>query len=202
MSSDLARFVESVNGTDPAWRESVDLEALSRLKDDELRAAQDLLIERVDLDDWRAPPALAASVTRGAVAPMKRRLPLTKGRMKIAIARALVDLGALPRADEIVAEVLREGDPDSGLTALVAAEDLRSEPITRALAWTSLYHPDPDARASAGATLLFMAGLAPDALAWNLRPLYLPLAEADPKVRREAYEKICEHIGMPPETAG
>lgn len=202
MTQDYSRFVESVTGVDPAWRESVDVDALLRLKDEERREAEELLIERLEVDDWRAPPALAAAEARGAVAPMKRRLPLAKGRMRIALARALVALGALPRADEIVAEVVREGDPDSGLAALVAAEPMRSEVINRALAWACLHHPEPDVRANAGATLLYIANLAPDPLAWNLRPLYLPLAEPDKKVRYQAFERICEAVGMPPETAG
>jgi hypothetical protein len=150
LSPDYQRFVESVAGVSPDWRESVDVEALLRLPKDEQRSAIELLIERLPLDDWRAPPALAAVTARGAVGPMKRRLPLANGRMKISIARSLADLEAIPQADEIVAEVLREGDPDSGLVALSAAEEMRSVPIRDALAWACLHHPSPEVRCIAG----------------------------------------------------
>jgi hypothetical protein len=201
-SPDFQRFAESVTGVSPEWRETVDIDALLRLEKDERRAATELLIERLELDDWRAPPAIAAAEARGAVMPMKRRLPLATGRMKIAIARALADLEAIPRADEIVAEVLREGDPESGLVALSAAQEMRSVPVRDALAWSCLHHPSPEVRANAGATLYYFAGLAGDPLAWNFRPVYLQLAEADPAVRRRAFEEICRDVGMPPELAG
>jgi hypothetical protein len=202
MSPGFQRFEESVAGVAPEWREAVDVEGLLRLDKDERRAAVERLIEQLELDDWRAPPALAEAEARGAVKPMQRRLPLAKGRMKVAIARALAALEAIPRADEIVAEVLREGDPDSGLAALAAAEEMRSVPIRDALAWACLHHPSPEVRASAGATLYYFAGLAEDALAWNFRPVYLQLTEADPAVRRRAFEQICSDVGMPPELAG
>ncbi len=202
LSPDYLRFAESVTGVSPEWRESVDIAALLRLPKDEQRAAIELLIERLPLDDWRAPPAIAAAKARGAVMPLKRRLPLASGRMKISIARALADLEAIPQADETVAEVLREGDPDSGLVALSAAEEMRSVPIRDALAWACLHHPSPEVRANAGAILYYFAGLAEDPLAWNFRPIYLGLAEEDPAARRAAFEQICQHVGMPPDLAG
>lgn len=202
LSPDYLRFAESVTGVAPEWRETVDIEALLRLPKDEQRAAIELLIERLPLDDWRAPPALAAVEGRGAVMPMKRRLPLASGRMKISIARALADLEAIPQADEIVAEVLREGDPDSGLVALSAAEEMRSVAIRDALAWACLHHPSPEVRCNAGAVLYYFAGLSQDALAWNFRPVYLGLAEEDLAARRVAFEEICRDVGMPPDLAG
>ncbi len=201
-SPEYTRFVESVKGVSPEWRESVDTGALLLLEKDERREAIDLLIEQLELDDWRAPPALAAAEARGGVMPMKRRLPLASGRMKISIARALVALGTIPRTDEITAEVLREGDPDSGLVALSEAEELRSVPVRDALAWACLHHPSPEVRANAGAVLYYFAGLAEDPLAWDLRPIWIQLAEEDPAVRKTAFEEICQHIGMPPEIAG
>jgi hypothetical protein len=202
MSPDYQRFVESVTGPDPRWRESVDVEALLRLTGDERHAAELLLIDRLGVDDTRAPAALAAASARGGVMPMKRRLPLASGRMRVAIALSLAALEAIPKADDIVAEVLREGDADSGLPALVAAEEMRSPVIRDALAWASLHHPSRDVRCNAGATLLHLAGLAPDALAWKLRPLYLPLGDEDLGVRRAAFEHICALIGLPPAIAG
>ncbi|MEP7121142.1 MAG: hypothetical protein ABJE95_09540 [Byssovorax sp.] len=201
-SSDFTRFVESVKGVSADWRETVDTEALLRLEKDERRAAIDLLIEQLELDDWRAPPALVAAVGRGGVMPMKRRLPLCSGRMKISIARALVAFGTIPRTDDIVAEVLRSGDPDGGLVALSEAEELRSVEIRDALAWSCLHHPSPEVRGNAGAVLYYFSGLAEDALAWNFRPFWLPLTEEDPAVRKLAFEEICQHVGMPPDIAG
>ena len=202
LSPEYQRFLESVDGVSPEWREHVDVDALRAMQKDEQRAAIEVLIEHLDHDDERVPPALAAVTARGAVAPMKRRLPLASGRMKVAIALALTDLEAIPRADEIVAEVLREGDPDSGLVALSAADEMRSIPIRDALAWSCLHHPAPEVRCNAGAILYYFAGLAEDPLAWNFRPVYLQLGEEDAGVRRLAFEEICRDVGMPPELAG
>lgn len=201
-SEAYARFVESVNGVDPAWRESVDMDALLGLEKDERRAAEELLLERVEIDDWRAPPALAALKARRAVMPLRRRLPETRGRMRLAVARALVDLGALPQDDEEIAAVLREGELDSGLAALVAAEEKKSAEIRDALAWACVHHPAPEVRANAGAQLFYMAGLAEDPLAWDYRPMYLALEAEDEAERRKAFEQICQIVGMPPELAG
>jgi hypothetical protein len=201
MTAEYRRFVASVTGSSPEWRESVDLDSLVELEGDELRKAEELLMERLAVDDWRAPSALAAVECRGAVMPMKRALPDASGRMKVQIALALAELEAIPEADPIVAEVLREGDPDSGLAALVAAEEMHSPEIRDALAWASVHHPSRVVRTNAGATLFHMAGLAPDALAQNFREIWLPLGEEDEATRRKAFEEICQLVGMPPELA-
>lgn len=202
-SEAFQRFARSVAGKDPDWRESVDVETLLTLEGDERRAAEELLIERLPVDDWRAPHALAAAECRGAVMPMKRALAGdSSGRMKVALALALEKLEAIEKADPIVAEVLREGDPDSGLAALVAAEEMKSPEIRDALAWACLHHPSRTVRVNAGATLFYMAGLAEDALALDFRPIYMDLGEDDAAVRRKAFEQICDIVGMPPELAG
>jgi hypothetical protein len=197
------RFVESVKGVGPAWREAVDTDALLRLEKDERHRAEVLLIEeRIPRDDWRAPPALAEAKTRGAVAPMKRWLPKAKPRMKIAIARALADLEAIPRADETVAEVLRSGEPDSGLPALAAAQSMRSKPIVDALAWAAAHHPEPEVRSNAGAQLFVRADLTDDPLAWDFRPFWLRLGDEDEDERRQAFAEICRMVGLDPARAG
>jgi hypothetical protein len=202
-SDTFQRFARSVAGKDPDWRESVDVESLLALEKEERLAAEEMLIERIAADDWRAPPALATAECRGAVMPMKRALAGdASGRMKVAIAQALAKLEAIDKADPIVADVLREGDPDSGLAALVAAEEMKSPEIRDALAWASLHHPSRVVRVNAGANLFYMAGLAEDPMAMDYRSLYLDLGEDDPAVRQKAFEQICDIVGMPPEVAG
>jgi HEAT repeat protein len=202
-SETFQRFARSVAGKDPDSRESVDVEALLALDKDERHAAEEMLIQRIAVDDWRAPPALATAECRGAVMPMKRALAGdANGRMKVAIALALKKLEAIDQADPIVADVLREGDPDSGLAALVAAEEMKSPDIRDALAWACLHHPSRTVRVNAGATLFYMAGLAPDPMAFDYRVIYIDLGEEDMAVRRKAFEQICEIVGMPPELAG
>ncbi|TKD04491.1 HEAT repeat domain-containing protein [Polyangium fumosum] len=195
------RFVDSVERPGENFRESVDVETLLSLEKEERRAAEELLMERLLVDDWRAPPALAAAETRGAVMPMQRALPDASGRMKVAIARALEDLEAIPKADPIVAEVIREGDEDSGPPAVVAAGQMKSPEIRDALAWACIHHPTRVVRVSAGATLLFMAGLAKSPLALEFRPLIRGLRDDDEATRRATFAQICHLVGMPPELA-
>lgn len=197
-SPEYTRFLNSVAGADVDARETLDLPALLALGKEERRSAEDLLIERVkDEDDWRVPPALAAIRSKRSVRPMKARLGEARGRMKIALARALVDLGALERIDETVVQMLDEEDPDDGITALAAADDLDSEPVVKALARASVHHPGPEVRINAGAALIVLAKLDDDPLAWKFRPLYLQLGEEDEKVRREAFAAICKLTQLP-----
>lgn len=201
-SQNYQRFLDSLAGSDADSRESLDIDAILALEKDEKKAAEDLLIERVKQeDDWRVPPALAALRTKRSARPMKARLGAAKGRMKIALARALVALGALDRLDETVIEMLEAEDPDDGISALAAADDLNSEPLVKALAKASVHHPGPEVRINAGAALLYMAKLDDDPLMWKFRPLYLMLGDQDEGVRREAFEKICELTQLPPAIA-
>jgi hypothetical protein len=200
-SPEYRRFVASVKSPDPAFFESVDEEALLALEKAERRSAEELLMERLDLDDVRAPPALAHATCRGAVMPMKRRLPKASARMRVAIAVALTDLEAIPGPDETVVEVLRSGDIEGGVPALGAAEELRSEEVRLALLWSCVHHPDPVVRCNAGAVLFYAAGVATDPLAWDVRPLWLPLGDEDPGVRKAAFKRVCEVIGVSPDEA-
>src|SRR3569832_1291524 len=119
VSANYRRFLASVNGGDPDSRESLDLDALLALEGDEKKSAEDLLVARVkEEDDWRVPPAIAALKLKRAVRPMKERLVEAKGRFRLALARALVDMGALDRLDDTVIAMLDEGDPDEGLSAM------------------------------------------------------------------------------------
>jgi hypothetical protein len=195
------RFVASVTGPDPAFREAVDEATLKTLDKRELRAAQELLMARLDRDDWRAPPALAATACRGAVMPMKRRLAKASPKMRVVIARALVDLEALPDADATIAEVLRAGDPEGGIAALSAAAGRRSVAVRNALAWSAKHHPDDDVRMNAGAQLYVLAGLTDDPLAWAFRPTWIRLGADDPAERTRAYDEIASDVGLPADAA-
>ncbi len=196
------RFVDSIEGKNPDFRESVDTESLLALESkEEKRDAEELLIKRIGDDDWRAPPALAAADCRGAVMPMKRALDEASPRMKVSIAMALQDLEAIPAADPLIAEVLRSGDPDGGLAALVAAEEMHSPEIRDALAWSCVHHPSRIVRVNAGAQLFYMAKLAPDSMALEFRPVYIDLGEDEEAKRRAAFKDIAEAVGMPPELA-
>lgn len=202
VSAEYARFLASVEGVDLKYREELDTAALLALRDEERRAAEDLLVQRVkEEDDWRVPPVIASIRLKRAVRPMKERLPQARGRMRLALARALVELGALDRIDETVVAMLEEGDPEEGISALAAADDLRSRAIIRALARACVHHKSPEVRINAGAALLYMAKLTDDPLVWKLRPVYLPLGDEDEQVRREAFEDICALTELPPEIA-
>jgi hypothetical protein len=201
-SADYKRFLASVHGADPTYREELDMDALLKLEGDEKKAAADLLVERVkEEDDWRVPPALAALNLKRAVRPMKSRLGEAKGRMRLALARALVELGALESIEPTVIEMLDEGDPDEGISALAAADDLESADLARALARASVHHKSPEVRINAGAALLYMAKLDDDPLVWKFRPIYLPLGEEDEAVRRAAWKQICDLTELPPSLA-
>lgn len=201
-SAAYQRFLASVAGSDPDHREELDIKALLELEGDEKKAASDLLVERVkEEDDWRVPPAIAAIRLKRAVRPMQARLKEAKGRMRLELAKALVELGALDRIDETVVAMLDEDDPDEGISALAEADFLESQAVVKALARAAVHHSSPDVRINAGAGLLYMAKLDPDPLVWKFRPLYLQLGEEDEKLRREAFNRICELTELEPSVA-
>jgi hypothetical protein len=201
-SAAYTRLVTSIDGESAEFRESIDTEAFLALSGDEKTAAEELLVQRMkDVEDFRIPPVLARIRLKRAVRPMKERLGETKGRMRIALARALVELEALQSIDETVASMIAENDADEGITALAAVSGLRSREIIQALARACLHHSSPEVRINAGAALLRMAKLTNDPLVWKFRPLYLRLGDADEMVRREAFAEICELTELPPEAA-
>lgn len=194
------RFLDSVRGIGPEWQDAVDVDTFLALPGDQRRAAEKLLIERIDADDWRAPPALAAAITRGAVMPMKRRMPRACGRMKVAMALALEDLEAIPGAVPVLIEVLREGDEDGGMAAVSAlatrAKTGSGIPLALdVLGWAALNHPAGDVRAAAGAALIHLSGLAADPLAWEFRSLWQGLGTDDAEARRQVLARILEMGG-------
>jgi hypothetical protein len=201
-SAAYTRLVTSLEGVSPEYRESIDTEAFLALTGDEKAAAEELLVQRIkDAEDFRIPPVLASIRLKRAVRPMKERLGQTKGRMRIALARALVELDALESIDQTVASMIAENDADEGITALAAADGLRSREIVQALARACVHHSSPEVRINAGAALIYMAKLTDDPLVWKFRPLYLRLGDEDEAVRREAFADICELTELPPEAA-
>jgi len=127
---------------------------------------------------------------------MKDRLPEARGRMRVALGQALVDLGALDRLDETVISMLETDDPGRGAWRRSPRRtNLRSQSSSRPSAHASVHHSGPEVRINAGAALFYVTERTDDPLAWKYRPLYLPLGEEDEKVRREAFEKICTLTG-------
>lgn len=199
-SAEYTRFLASVEGVAPEHREELDMPALLALQGEERTRAEELLVARVKTeDDWRVPPALAELRLKRAVRPMKERLPTAKGRMRLALARALVELGALESIDATIVAMLEEGDPEEGISALAAADDLSgSRELVKALARASVFHPSPEVRINAGAGLLYMAKLTDDPLVWKYRSLYIHLGEEDEELRRSVFAEICVLTGLPP----
>jgi len=194
-SPELNRVVDSVDGKDPAYRESIDTEALLSLKGDERAQAEDLLIAHLAGKDWRIPPALAEMKSRKAKTPLRRRLTTAKGQMRLAVSRALVDLGVLKSMDQAVVDVLDEGEYAGSMAALSEAEDLDSEIVKEALLSATMEHPEPEVRGSAAATLLYMDGVAEDPLAWDHRALTQRFGESDEKERKASYNELLELLG-------
>lgn len=200
-SPELTRFALSVEGKDPEYRESVDMAALKALKGDDRIKAEDLLIAHLIGEDRRVPPALAAIKSSRAIKPLRRRLTTAKGLMRLAVARALVDLGELPSMDQAVIDVLDEGEYAGSMAALTEAEDLHSEIVKEALLSATLEHPEPEVRGSAAATLLYIDGVAEEPLAWDHRELTLRFGDSDEEVRKKAYDELQELLGRETEGA-
>ncbi|MBI4911480.1 MAG: hypothetical protein HY823_01980 [Acidobacteria bacterium] len=194
----LERFTCSLEASEPDFRESLDLEALQQTAGTDRSEAEAILLRRAaEEDDWRVPPAIASIGLHRAIPVMEERLPQARGRMRLALARSLVSLGALRRMDETVAAMLEDGDREEGISALAASEGLSSPEVLAALARACTHHPSPEVRVNAGAHLFCACGETRDPLAWEFRPLYLQLGDPDEARRQEAFQTVCNTLRLP-----
>jgi hypothetical protein len=196
------QFADSVRGGDPAWKEQVDEDALLALSGDERAEAESLLIAKLDKDDWRAPPALVKADARRSIPALRDRLATAKGKMRLAIGKALIDFGDREDMDDVIAEVLREKDDPTStgpIAALVRAESRPTEVVKKALQRAAIEHPDPVVRIGAASRLLYLSGAAKAPMDWDQRPFFLRFGEEDRAELLDAYRELCQRAGRSPD---
>lgn len=121
------RFQASFDAPGRAFLDQLDTAALLALAEPERTEAEDLLLARLSTDDPRIVRALRDLGSTRAIAPLRAALARTQhGRMRVAVARALFELGHDASAIATIVDVLRHGDRSSRETA---ASVLRVLPV-------------------------------------------------------------------------
>lgn len=126
-SAAFQRFQASFDAPGRAFLDQLDTAALLSLAEPERTEAEDILLGALSTDDPRIVRALLDVRSTRALAPLRAALARTQhGRMRVAVARALFELGHDRSAISTIVDVLRHGDRSSRETA---ASVLRVLPV-------------------------------------------------------------------------
>ena len=193
----LRCFVESMDITYVRWHDGTpyDLDALSLLKGDELRRAEDLLVAR-NLADWRDVQALDRIGSERAVAELFKGISSAdfavrgEALMRLKIRHLLSD----EQIDRAVVSALRLAESAFGLYRIFdVACSHRSPAVRKQVLWTALTGP-PDVRDRAAALAHFIHGRSNAVHDDAFRPLYRRFENRSLAERVEAFRELCRLI--------
>jgi HEAT repeat protein len=179
--------------------EGYDLEALGNSTKAEQTAAVVLLGERLSsTPNWRDIEALGVINTPLARARIRLALMQADFETRLRAAKELDDLGETVDLESVIIEALRGTDLSNGLSqAIDAAEEHPSPRIQETLLVLAL-NGNEDQRIQCAALALYLGGKADEAFDWNHRPFFLRFGEEDRKTQIEAYQELCQRLGVTP----
>jgi HEAT repeat protein len=179
--------------------EGYDLEALGNSTKAEQTAAVVLLAERLSsTPNWRDIEALGVINTPLARARIRLALMQADFETRLRAAKELDDLGETVDLESVIIEALRGTDLSNGLSqAIDAAEEHPSPRIQETLLDLAL-NGNEDQRIQCAALALYLGGKADEAFDWNHRPFFLRFGEEDRKTQIEAYQELCQRLGVTP----
>jgi hypothetical protein len=199
------KFKDSTNITYERWHDGIgyDLDALARPSEPERAAVADDLIRRLEQGegDWRDVEALAALNPPRARAALEKGLPRARLELRLHIARALEGLGVPVEIDRIIADILRRGTYEDGLSLALDLAPHHATPHLRAVLLACARDGHRDVRGHAAALTLYLAGHADSPFDWRHRPFFLQFGADDRATRERAYAELCRRIGHPPPDA-
>jgi hypothetical protein len=192
-------FTASTNIGYEQWHDGIgyDLAALTKSTEQERAHVAARLIRRLESGegDWRDIEALAALDVPETREALERALPRAKPEMRLHIASALVAMGASVEIDRIIADILRRGTYEDGLSQALDFAARHATPFLREVLLDCARNGKPDVRVHAAALSLYLAGKADEAFDWNHRPFFLQFGEEDEQIRERAYVELCRRIG-------
>jgi hypothetical protein len=201
----LARFKASTDIDYEKWHDGVgyDLDALRALTGADRDEAERWLLHRAG-NDWRDLEGLLALGSPAARHAVIDQLRHGKLEQRLWAASYLHDdpvLAADPTvAHDIevtaVAGVLSATIMNGMTVALDLADELRTPPVIDALFRACLLPGDTQVHAAA--LLAYIHGHAREAFDWERRAFFLQFNDADPAIRRTAFEQLCRECGADP----
>jgi HEAT repeat protein len=196
-SAAFQRFQASFDAPGRAFLDQLDTAALLALAEPERTEAEDLLLAALSTDDPRIARALRDLGSTRAIAPLRAALARTQhGRMRVAVARALFELGHDRSAIATIVDVLRRGDRSARETAASVLRVLPVGDVQPALL-DALSDRDASVRGLAASALYTLHQL--DDLARDYRDrlgvLRMLIASPLPSVAAHAADEIRSVIG-------
>lgn len=195
------KFTDSTNITYEQWHDGIgyDLDALAKVTAQEREALAATLIARFKRGrgEWRDIEALAALSLPQTRAVLEQALPHAKLETRLHIARELVRMDAAVEIDKIIADILRHGRYEDGLSLAIDLVPDYATPYLREVVLECARDGKPDVRVHAAALALYLAGKAESPFDWKHRPFFLQFGEEDRAKRERAYAELCRRIGHP-----
>ena len=198
-SEPCRKFLDSTNIGYEQWHDGIgyDLDAMVRATANERRYIADMLLQRVRSRDagWRDIEALEALKLPEARPVLEKALETAKPETRLHIARMLAAQGVEVKIDHIIADILRRGSYQDGLSLAIDLVPEYATPFLRNVLLDCARIGYPDVRVHAAALCLYLAGKADEPFDWKHRPFFLEFGEEDPKILRRAFDELCRRIG-------
>lgn len=198
-SNPFEKFRQSMSIGYMEWHEGTgyDLVALAALAEEELIAAEDLLVARQGAD-WRDLEALDQIGSPRALQELERALRSKSVDIRIEAARRLAarSLVANATVEATIVDALATTTILDGMVKTLAfAAEHPTPSVLRALLTCSV-HGNDDIRAHAAALVHFLYGGSASSFDMNFRPFYLRFASKNVAERQAAYRELCAKIGI------
>lgn len=197
MSENFQNFQQSLTANDPAWMDDFDLEALDALEGAERAQAEQILIERLELEDRRVPRALAAMKSASAVAPLTRLLDSAHGGVRVEVVMALWELQKFEGTVDHLLTILRAAEAADRLSAAHYLSDFKEPRVNEALLTAAEKDPDPDVRATAATSLLLIHGVMESPFDISQGNLLIGIASDDAACRAAALSTLGDLLQNP-----
>jgi len=190
------RFMASMKIGFMEWHDGIpyDLSALAGVSPEELAELEALLVERKN-EDWRDIDALARIGTPSAWRAIRESTTGPDREVRIRAAERLYEARRLDSLDEVIIEGLRFGEIGEGLAQ---AERLAAaHPSDRVIAELLQGALCADGRAVRFAAILcFLHGKTSEPIDWTRREHFSRFTTSDPAERRQAFDALCQFIGV------
>jgi hypothetical protein len=200
-SEPCRKFLDSTNVSYERWHDGIgyDLNALAEVTETERRYISDMLLQRVRSREahWRDIEALETLKLPESRAVLEEALKTAKPETRLRIAQALLAQGVPVEIDRIIADILKRGRYEDGLSAALDLAAEHATPYLREVLLDCARGGHPDVRVHAAALTLYLAGKAESPFDWNHRPFFLQFGEEDRTTREKAYAELCRRIGQP-----
>lgn len=195
----LARFKASMEINYEKWHDGIgyDLDLIKQANPEELKAIEDLLIQRRN-SDWRDVEALAALNSPRAQGALKEAFRSGDTQVRMAVHSHAPELMTESQKTASLVQALEQADTSGGLTqALLQVETFHPPEVMTALLRGLMDH-DGGTACHFAAMLYFLHGKSASAFDWNHRPFFLRFNTPDLAEREKAVRELCETLGADP----